>query len=98
MTSRSFASFPVKKVAVWIEKTFSVSEPRRAVFMACKRGVSFEISSDEGQVLERNLEAEDVGGPWAATDIGGIQLVQRTRHAMKNHFVYEPLWHSYYIQ
>jgi hypothetical protein len=31
VTSRS-----VKKVAVWIEKTFSVSEPQRAVFMACK--------------------------------------------------------------
>ena len=71
--TRSFASIPVKKVAVWIEKTFSVSEPRRAGFMACKRGESFEIGADEGRVRERNLKAEDVGGPWAATDIGGIQ-------------------------
>ena len=48
--------------------------------MACKRGVSFEIGSDEGQVRERNLKAEDVGGPWAATDIGGMRS-----HAMKRH-------------
>ena len=41
--------------------------------MACKRGVSFEIGSDGGLVRERNLKAEDVGGPWAAIDIDGIQ-------------------------
>ena len=61
-----------EKVAVWIEKTFSVSELRRAFFIACKRGVLFEIGSCEGQVRERNLKAEDVGGPWAATNIGGM--------------------------
>ena len=57
-----------EKVAVWTEKTFSVSELRRAVLMACKLegGVSFEIGSDEEQVRERNLKAEDAGGPCAA--------------------------------
>ena len=61
-----------EKVAVWIEETFSVSEPQRAVFMTCKRGVSFEIGSYDGQVRERNLKIEDVGGPWAAADVGGM--------------------------